>query len=594
MSQIDPWDKDGPLGEIEGFTGFVSEGDFDLDEDDLLLYSLLIDAIFAAELLWDHPTNHEYGGLYRVHDYQYPLWRLDDRYGGFACGRGTGKTESLKGHAFSHPFKRIAEDMLVTAPELIHLQPVTDAIEDRIRDTRLTNDFLDTRSGKTGFTHKPFGVDFIDGTKIVGRIPRLTGTGVKGQHVVDLRMDESQDYPERGWTEIQPTVIKDHTDAAGEPDFTFWFYGVHSGARDSGFYKRINEGSFTLTSITRLQTLNWSKAEKDAEIAAYGGSNAPDYRRNVLGEAGSPASPFFVQSRLMSQVDQKRDSDYNVNEYLKQKVHAEDIEGLDMTMQDILELPSEYGGIHAGMDVGLTVSPTVISLFSKEQLGGRERLKLIRVYELWRLRPKQIREATYALAYHLGRKLHSFGMDVTGLGFPMFQEMEDDEAAPSHLLEVSRGYFFNAAVPVGVEKDFISEDSKGQMRDQFGSAVKEEVDPLSGEKRFVTTMPMIEASTRYVREWIDTGKLLLPFDTEVVGDMMGETHQRVKAVGERRGKKPNAFHILDSFRAAAMAERASKIEEELGGEEAEDVLDLIGDGDRPAGGPQYDPLDLIG
>jgi hypothetical protein len=232
--------------------------------------------------------------------------------------------------------------------------------------------------------------------------------------------------------------------------------------------------------------------------------------------------------------------------------------------------------VHAGMDVGLTTAPTVISLFSKEKMAGRDRLKLIRCYELWRLRPKQIRAATYALAYHLGNKLLSFGMDVTGLGFPMYQEMEDDEAAPARLLEVSRGYFFNAAVPVGVEKDFITEDNKGQMRDQYGSAVKEETDPLSGEKRLVTTMPMIEASTRYVANWIDTGALLLPFDPDVVGDMQGETHQRVKAVGERRGKKPNAFHILDSFRAAAMAERAGKIEEELDGEADEDVLDLVG------------------
>lgn len=572
----DPWDSDKPLGEIEGFSGFVAEGDFDLDEDDFLLYSLLTDSIYAAELLWDHPTNHEFGGLYRVFDYQYPLWRTTDPYSGFACARSTGKTESIKGAAFSHTFRRIAEKMLVTGPELIHLHPVTDAIEDRIRDTRLTREFLDLRGGKTGFTHKPFGVDYIDGTKIVGRIPRLTGTGVKGQHQPDLRMEEAQDYLGRGWTEVHETVEKDHVDYKGNPDFTYWFYGVHSGARESGFYQRINEGSFNLVSVTKLQTKSWNKAEKDAAIAAYGGTNAPDYRRNILGEAGAPASPFFVMSRLMSAVDQKRDSDYNEHHYKRQRIHAEDIEDLDMTMQDILELPADFGPVHAGMDVGLTIAPTVISLFSKEKIAGKDRLKMIRCYELWRLRPKQIREATYAIAYHLGNKLMSFGMDVTGLGFPMYQEMEDDEAAPANLLEVSRGYFFNAAVPVGVEKDFITEDNKGQMRDQFGSAVKEEIDPLSGEKRFVTTMPMIEASTRYVRDWIDTGRLLLPFDPDVVGDMQGETHQRVKAVGERRGKKPNAFHILDSMRAAAMAERAGKIEEELEGEEAEDVLDLVG------------------
>jgi hypothetical protein len=565
------------LGEIEGLDrSFLDEGIWDLDHDDWLLFALLCDPIYAAELLWEDPTNHAYSGLYRVRDYQYPLWRLDDPYAGYACARATGKTESIKGHAFSHTFKRIGENMLITAPELIHLLPLTDAVEERIRDTRLTAEFLDLRGGKTGFTHRPFGVEFRDGTKIVGRIPRLTGTGVKGQHQPDLRVEEAQDYPERGWTEVHETVNKDHLDQDGESDFTYWFYGVHSGARESGFYKRINQGAFKLVTITKLQTESWCKAEKDAAMAAYGGSNAPDYRRNILGEAGAAANPFFVMSRLMASIDQDRESEYNQRGYVKQTLHAEDIEGLDMEMKDLLDLPTSFGPIHAGMDIGLTESPTVISAFSKEKIDGRDRLKLLRRYNIERFRPKQQREVLYALAYHFGAKLMSFGMDVTGLGFPMFQDMEDDEAAPARLLEVSRGYFFNASVPVGVNKEFVTEDSKGQKRDQYGSAVKEETDPLSGETRLITLMPMIESSTRYVRDWIDSGRLLLPFDPDVVSDMQGETHQRVKAVGEYRRKKPNAFHILDSFRAAAQAERAEEVEESLAGDEQEPVLDMVG------------------
>lgn len=572
------WDGDDPaLGEIENMPGqFVSEGDYDLDTDDLLLYAFLTDSLFAAELLWENPKNHEFGGLYRVHDYQYPLWRTEDIYAGYACARAVGKTESIKGDAFSHAFKRLGENMLVTAPELIHLQPLTNAIEERIRDTRLTREFLDYRGGKTGFTHKPFGVEYVDGTKIVGRIPRREGTGVKGQHQPDLRVEEAQDYPKRGWDEVHETVNKGGIRWDGKPDFTYWFYGVHSGARDSGFFNRLDKGKFKLITITKLQTTEWNAAEKSAAIAAYGGSHAPDYRRNILGEAGAAASPFFVMSRLMASIDQQEDSDYNQHQYVSQQIHAEEIEHMGLTMADILDLPTTFGPIYAGMDVGLTISPTVIVLFSKEKVNGQERLKMLRMYHLWRLRPKQIRETLYALTYHLGKKLISFGMDVTGLGFPMFQEMEDDEAAPRHLLDVSRGYFFNASVPVGINPDFITEDDQGNKRDQYGSSVKEEVDPLSGEKRYVSMMPMIEASTRYVRDWIDTGRLLLPFDQEVRADMQGETSQRVKAVGEKKGKKPNAFHILDAMRAAAMAEKAESIEEAIANEEQEEVLDMVG------------------
>jgi hypothetical protein len=60
-------------------------------------------------------------------DYQYPLFRPDDNYEGFPCARSVGKTESIKARAVSHAFKRQGEDMLITAPELIHLMPLCDA-----------------------------------------------------------------------------------------------------------------------------------------------------------------------------------------------------------------------------------------------------------------------------------------------------------------------------------------------------------------------------------------------------------------------------------------------------------------------------------
>lgn len=561
------------LGEIDGLPNCRhQDGIWAFDADDFLLMALLQDPVYAAELLWDDPSNKEYGGCYRVRDYQLPLFRNFDNYAGFACARSVGKTESIKAKSFTHAFRRQRENLLVTAPELIHLLPLTDAIEERIRDTRLTREFLDTRQGKTGFTHRPFGVEFLDGTKIVGRIPRLTGTGVKGQHQPDLLIDEAQDYPERGWVEVHETVMKDN------PDFIYHFYGVHSGARDSGFFKRINEGGFTIVQVTAMQRPGWNAAEKQAAKAAYGGTSSPDFRRNILGEAGAAASAFFVTARLVACVDQDRESQYNQFGYVHQELRAEEVDEVRLPIAEIIDLPSSYGTIFAGMDVGLTNSPTVISLFSHEKVkdkgekSARERMKLIRRYTMERFRTRQIRETTYAISWHLGDKLGAFGMDVTGLGFPMFQEMEDDEGAPPLLLERARGYFFNAKVPVGVSREFITTDSQGQMRDQYGATVVEETDPLTGVTRYVTKMPMIEASTRYLREWVDSTFLMLPFDTEITSDMQGETQQRVKAVAERQ-KKPNAFHILDSFRAAAMAYRAGEVEEALAIEAPGPVLD---------------------
>jgi hypothetical protein len=55
----------------------------------------------------------------------------------------------------------------------------------------------------------------------------------------------------------------------------------------------------------------WGKEEKQAAIDMYGGTQAPDYRRNILGEAGGGSSAFFVTARLMACLDQDKESHYN-------------------------------------------------------------------------------------------------------------------------------------------------------------------------------------------------------------------------------------------------------------------------------------------
>lgn len=938
------------LGEIVGLGSGEeitwSEGVWTFDEDDFLALALLQDPIYAAELCFQDPKNVEYSGCYRVRDYQYPLFRIEDHYAGAACGRSTGKTESIRARSFAHVFRRIGLNLLLTAPELIHLYPLTDAIEGRLRDTRLTREFLDCRGGKTGFTHRPFGVDFLDGTKIVGRIPRLTGpqpleaklltptgwttmgaiqpddlvigsdgkptrvlgitntwearvyelefsdasvveadkshlwsvnaqgapyrimntgeieealagsskrvgginnlvrvpplpcveysprtdplpvdpyvvgallgdgsisqkcagfscadpdimdemekrfperckfvqhgsrdtaflivsgamgkernpilqglrelglmgttsrtkfipdrikygtpqerldclrglldtdgtvkdggstvlvsasrtlvedaaeiarslggwasvatesvhkpqtitdykgveyahpggvywratlrvqgqqlfllprkaakykvdgkqrhkairavrpgrttqvrcikvaaedglyvtdahtlthnTGVKGQHQPDLIIDEAQDYPEKGWIEINETVMRETVDYKGDPDFHYHFYGVHSGARDSRFHHLIEEGEFRIINVTALQRPDWDAAQKANAKAMYGGTSSPDYRRNILGEAGAAASQMFVSSRLNSCLDQNRESDYNTKEYKHQLIRVEEFDDYlkDMAEEDwldaytsYLDLPSSFGTIYAGSDIGLTISPTEIVVFSHETVGKVERMKLLRRYTLERFREVQIRRVYYALAWHFGQRLEAFGIDATGLGKPIFQGIEDDPNTPQRLLDVARGYFFNAKVPVDVDPEFVMEDTQGHLRDQYGTAVKKEIDPLTNQERLVTYMPFIEASTRYLREWVDSGFLMLPFSKEIVVDMQGETEQRIKAVGKLSGsRKPNAFHILDAMRAASMGWKAGEVEEKLEFAKPMPVLDIALDVSDP-------------
>jgi hypothetical protein len=575
------------LGIIDGQLKMdVTEGIWTFTEDDWVLMALLQDPVHMSELLFEDPQRKDYGGCYIVDDHQYELFRPPEPESGFPCARAIGKTESIKARAVSHAFKRQGQDMLVTAPEMIHLDPLTQQIEARIRDTRLTAEFLDTRNQKTGFTHKPFQCDFLDGTKIIGRIPKITGTGVKGQHVTDLIIDEGQDYPEKGWLEVFPTVMQDFTDHEGQPDFSFTFYGVHTGARDGKFYELSHKGNFTIRTVTQIMKPGWTAREKSNASAMYGGTRTPDYKRNVLGEAGGAGSAFFVTSRLMACIDQDKESDYNTNEFKWQKLDVEELDAMLGEIPDtrertqsyhelltqLIDVPTNLGQQnYIGGDIGLVNDPTVFTLWTIASHKGKSRLKLIRMYHLNRFREQQIRQVLYVLGFKLGQRLRGVGLDITGLGLPIFQGIQSDELAPQHLIEVTEGYVFNAKVPVGIDPSLVTQDSSGLLRDQYGSIVEIIEDDFTGRKVYVVRMTMIEASTRYLRDWVDSGWLLLPFVPEIAGDFQAETTSRVQAMAGVR-KKPNAFHILDSSRAFAMAYKQADVESQLHVEEQAPVL----------------------
>jgi hypothetical protein len=190
---------------------------------------------------------------------------------------------------------------------------------------------------------------------------------------------------------------------------------------------------------------------------------------------------------------------------------------------------------------------------------------------LWRFTEKQIRQVTYRIARQYGLTLRAFGQDITGLGLPLYQAMEADEQCPKHLRDVSRGYVFNAKVPVAIDPNYVSEQGQ-QMVDQYGHIVEIVRDKWTGHEQMVAKMTMIEASTRYLRQFVDDTYLLLPFHDKLIRDFQGETEQRVRAMAGVR-KKPNAFHMLDSSRAMAMAYKAGEMEEQVYSHKHGPVLD---------------------
>lgn len=522
-------------------------GRMDFDDTDLFLIAMLKDPVLCPEFCWSNPNNVEYGGCYRVRDYQVKFNRIDDHYAGFSCARSVGKTEREIIWSFTHFFKRSKENLLITAPELLHLQPLTKQIEDRIEACRLQRECLNRgKTGSTGFGHNPFSVEYADGTNIIGRIPNRDGRGVKGQHQRDLIIEEAQDYPDAGWTEVHETVLK-------EKDFSYHFYGVHRGTRGGGFAKRVSGGMFKIHTLTAIQRPSWGPEEKKAAIDTYGGVNSPDYRRNILGEPGAASSPIFVVARLMACIDQEVESEYNTKQYVAQHFRWEDVNQTGAGIDHILDLPYalKSNKIVVGMDLGLTNSPTVCSIFAeidhrgKGDKSSRKRLALIRRITLERFKSKEIRNLAY-LVWQWRPDLLGIGMDTTGLGFPIFQEIEEDESYPDEFKAAIRGWKFNEKIEIPDEKE--------PVRDPAAYW-------LPTPEQSTSSVTVIEATTNYLREWVDSNYLLLPMDPEVAEDLLAENIQRVQDVSRLTGsKKPNRFHILDSFRMATLIERVDESE----------------------------------
>jgi len=85
---------------------------------------------------------------------------------------------SIKFRAFAFPFLNPGEEMIVTAPENIHLEAVTDNIETLYVNNKLASEMI--VGGRGGITHRPFRMNFSNGARIMGRIPQLDGSGIKG------------------------------------------------------------------------------------------------------------------------------------------------------------------------------------------------------------------------------------------------------------------------------------------------------------------------------------------------------------------------------------------------------------------------------
>lgn len=146
-----------------------------LTEEECYLYALITDesGIDLAEFCFIDESQED--GCFRAWPFQVPWFRNQAQKHIDAASRSCGKSLSIKLRAFAFPFNYPGEEMVITAPEAVHLQAVTDNVEGLFTRNKLAREMLQGQ-----IKHRPYHMNFVNGSRIMGRIPQRDGTGVQG------------------------------------------------------------------------------------------------------------------------------------------------------------------------------------------------------------------------------------------------------------------------------------------------------------------------------------------------------------------------------------------------------------------------------
>lgn len=519
----------------------------DLSEEEAYLYAILQDesGLDQAEFSWTDMDNEDM--CFRCWAFQWSWWRNPAPKQIDQAGRSIGKSLSIKARAFAFPFIHPGGEMVITAPEGVHLDAITDVVETSFANTRMGREML--VKGRTGVKHRPFHMNFQSGARIMGRIPQRDGKGMKGTHPIWLEMDEAQDFPDKGWVEILETLKRGFDGARWRA------HGVTRGVRDY-FYKFTQDDSgWSINRYTGMHRPTWTDEERQDKISEYGSRDHPDYRRNVLGLHGDATNPLFVLHRLMECVDDNLEEPYNQHEYTKLRITNENVLEMGDDILPLLDFPAShlsYKTTWIGMDVGYTNDPSEILVFAEvvDKKVNKEAtiLKLVSRIQLERINnPGQVAAILWLIDFY---KPKAFAMDKTGVGLPLFQDIQDRAARDPNLrpyLDRIKGYGFS-------EKILVDFDSTIEIDEFRGDAVKD-----AGLYRNV-----LEYSSDKLRWLVDTKRLRLPWDTELIGEYQGQTYTYDKSVmdmyGRRKVFSKGNFHALDASRMAALGWAQHSIE----------------------------------
>lgn len=574
-----------------------------ITEEECYLAALLQDrsGLDLAEFAWVDEVAPD--GCYRAHPYQWCWWRDRSSRSVDQAGRSVGKSESIMAQALEFPFAFPGQEFVIVAPEGTHADAITDRIEMRLRQSRLLSSML--VHGRSGIKHKPFVATFENGARVYTRLPQRSGVGLKGIHPAVLHVDEAQDVSDKAWKEL-PEVVRWEI-----PGAAWKVHGVSKGIQGDAFYRMTQPGSgFTIHKYTGIHKPTWTLKERAQKIKEYGGSvDSPDYKRNVLGEHGAAMNRLFALDRLFACVDTMEASEYNQHEYFMADITADALvarvteatgvnarietssDDMAAMLRTMLDFPAmhkkyEHGVFWVGMDVGVIGDPSEIMVFveytpdkAERQRNrraeiavpepGMTRFKLLTRIKL-RLLPLPL-QAQVVMWVIENYRPRAFALDRTGVGLGLLQELEKlaggrfviNEAADQNpvtpaaaelaadSLTAIKGYNFSEKIVIRIDE---------KKADELGLVDLAEILDKAGDRQVVK-----DRGTDVLREYVDTRRLMLPYDQDVINQLNGQTwapsQEPIDKYGRRRSSYSiGVFHITDAARMFALARSQEAIE----------------------------------
>jgi hypothetical protein len=523
----------------------------ELDDEEKYLLAILdgTDGIDISEFCWIDEEQET--RTFRAWDFQWPWYTTEDTLQIDQAGRSLGKSTGIQMRAFAFPFNYAGAEMLITAPELNHLRPLTDAVENRILASRMAREMLPKRKGN-GLARQPhWQATFANGSRIISRLPNKDGRGVKGMHPTVLEGDEMQDFPLAGWIELIETHKRGATGSQVR------FHGVSRGVRDKYWELTQPDSDFRVHHYMANHRPTWTAEERQEKIKLYQSRQSVDYRRNIYGEHGDASNPVFVLAKLMGCVDTDEGSTYNTEVYTivrvdyEQTQHGREIvsfldlpgthlHGYSQFVTPDLDngkhgaprqvgSPKGYSAYFAGMDVGVTNHPSEILVFGQRKESDLVEL-LLRVH-MRRIGTEDQMEMIGAIFEFYGAKLKAFALDKTGVGQPIWDML----SRKPYIGDRIYGYNYSEKVVTGFEDRPLG--------------------PSESQEDLAMMRNVVEHSTDVLRnDMVDVGRIRLPFDRELLSEWQGQNYTVVKSDGSPYGKRnysAGTFHTLDAGKMMA-------------------------------------------